>query len=134
MSRAVQTAELAAAVLGVEVTVREGLVELALGEAYGKPAGTGTFVEEMRRWVAGDVDARYPGSESAVDIVARVRPRARRRSRTHTAERPCWSWLTAAWSSPRRRCSTTEPGRTWDFPNCAYVELEGDASGWRVLG
>ena len=105
MSRAVQTAELAAAVLGVEVTVREGLVELALGEAYGTPAGTGTFVDEMRRWVAGDVEARYPGSESAVDIVARVRP-----------------------------VLDYRPDRPWDFPNCAYVELEGDASGWRVLG
>jgi broad specificity phosphatase PhoE len=26
-----------------------------------------------------------------------------------------------------------EPGRTPDFQNCAYVELEGDASGWRVV-
>ena len=24
------------------------------------------------------------------------------------------------------------PGRTWDLQNCAYVELEGDADGWRV--
>ncbi len=23
------------------------------------------------------------------------------------------------------------PGRTWDLQNCAYVELEGDADGWR---
>src|SRR5919112_642335 len=74
ISRAVQTAELAAAVLGVEVTVREGLVELGLGEAYGKPAGTGIFVDEMKAWAAGDLDAAYPGSESARDIAARVVP------------------------------------------------------------
>src|SRR5436190_6983124 len=61
LSRAVQTAELAAAVLGVEVTVREGLGEFAVGDAYGKPAGTGIFLEEMQRWVAGDVEATYPG-------------------------------------------------------------------------
>ena len=67
IARAVQTAELAAGVLGVDVTVREGLGEFAVGEAYGKPAGAGIFVDEMRRWVAGDVDATYPGSESAVD-------------------------------------------------------------------
>src|SRR5262245_40216378 len=73
MSRAVQTAELAAAVLGVQVTVREGLVELGLGEATGEPAGSGIFVDEMKAWVAGDVDATYPGSESAVEIAARVR-------------------------------------------------------------
>ena len=78
ISRAVQTAELAAGVLGVEVTVREGLGEFAVGEAYGKPAGTGIFVEEMQRWVAGDIDATYPGSESAAQVVARVRSGARR--------------------------------------------------------
>ena len=74
ISRAVQTAELAAAVLGVSVTVREGLVELALGEAYGRPAGTGMFVPELQAWVAGNVEAKTPGSESAVEIAARVRP------------------------------------------------------------
>src|SRR5215210_1445857 len=64
-SRAVQTAELAAAVLGVEVTVREDLVELALGEALGLEAGGGYFDEAMNAWLAGDVDAKAPGSESA---------------------------------------------------------------------
>jgi broad specificity phosphatase PhoE len=133
MSRAVQTAELAAAVLGVEVTVREGLVELALGEAYGTPAGTGTFVEEMRRWVAGDVDATYPGSESAVDVVARVRPVLDAIADVHRGE----AVLVVAHGGvvvATQAVLAYQPGRPWDFPNCSYVELEGDASGWQVLG
>ena len=133
MSRAVQTAELAAAVLGVEVTVREGLVELALGEAYGKPAGD-------RHLRGGDAALggrgrrrEYPGSESAVDIVARVRPVLDEIADAHRGE----AVLVVAHGGvvvATQAVLDYRPGRTWDFPNCAYVELEGDASGWRVLG
>src|SRR4051812_30862687 len=37
LSRAVQTGELAAAALGVEMSVREGLQEVHVGDMYGKP-------------------------------------------------------------------------------------------------
>ena len=133
LARAVQTAELAAGVLGVEVTVREGLGEFAVGEAYGKPAGTGIFVEEMQRWVAGDVDAVYPGSESAVEVVARVRPVLDAIADAHRGE----AVLVVAHGGvvvATQAVLDYRPGRTWDFLNCTYVELEGDASGWRVLG
>lgn len=133
ISRAVQTAELAAGVLGVEVTVREGLGEFAVGEAYGKPAGEGIFVEEMQRWVAGDVDATYPGSESAVDVAERVQPVLDAIADAHRGE----AVLVVAHGGvvvALQAVLDFRPGRSWDFPNCAYVELEGDASGWRVLG
>ena len=118
---------------GSSVTVREGLVELGLGEASGKPAGTGIFVEEMQGWVAGDVDARYPGSESARDIAARVVPVLDGIADSHRGE----AVLVVAHGGVVVAVQAVldyQPGRTWDFPNCAYVELEGDASGWRVLG
>jgi 2,3-bisphosphoglycerate-dependent phosphoglycerate mutase len=133
IARAVQTAELAAGVLGVEVTVREGLGEFAVGEAYGKPAGAGIFVDEMRRWVAGDIDATYPGSESAVDVVARVRPVLDAIADVHRGE----AVLVVAHGGvvvATQAVLAYQPGRPWDFPSCSYVELEGDASGWRVLG
>ena len=119
--------------LGVDVTVREGLGEFAVGEAYGKPAGAGIFVDEMRRWVAGDVDATYPGSESAVDVVARVRPVLDAIADVHRGE----AVLVVAHGGvvvATQAVLAYQPGRPWDFPNCSYVELEGDASGWRVLG
>jgi len=133
MSRAVQTAELAAGVLGVEVTVREGLVELGLGEATGEPAGTGIFVAEMKAWVTGDVDAKYPGSESAAEIAARVRPVLDAIADAHRGE----AVLVVSHGGvlvATQAVLDFEPGRTWDVHNCAYVELEGDADGWRVLG
>jgi broad specificity phosphatase PhoE len=133
ISRAVQTAELAAGVLGVEVTVREGLVELGLGEAYGRPAGTGIFVDELQRWVEGDVDAVYPGSESAVDIAARVVPVLDAIADAHRGEAVLVVTHGGAIVATQAVLDF-RPGRTWDFPNCSYVELEGDADGWRVLG
>ncbi len=133
ISRAVQTAELAAAVLGVEVTVREGLVELGLGEAYGKPAGTGIFVDELKRWVDGDVEAKYPGSESALEIAARVRPVLDAIADAHRGEAVLVVTHGGAIVATQAVLDF-RPGRTWDIHNCTYVELEGDADGWRVLG
>ena len=131
ISRAVQTAELAAGVLGVGVTVREGLVELALGEAYGEPAGTGIFVREMQAWVAGDVDARAPGSESAVEIAARVRAVLDDIADQHRGEAVLV--VTHGGAIVATQAVLGPPaGLSWDVANTAYVELEGDASGWRI--
>ncbi len=132
VARAVQTAELAAGVLGVEVTVREGLAEFAVGDAYGMPNGQGIFVAEMERWVAGDVDAVYPGSESAVDVVTRVRPVLDAIADSHRGE----AVLVVSHGGvivATQAVMDFRPGRTWDFENCGYVELQGDASGWRVV-
>jgi 2,3-bisphosphoglycerate-dependent phosphoglycerate mutase len=133
ISRAVQTAELAAAVLGVDVTVREGLVELALGEAYGQPAGTGLFVREMKAWVAGDVEAKMPGSESAVEIAARVRRVLDDLADRHRGE----AVLVVSHGGALVATLAVldfEPGRSWDIANCAFAQLDGDADGWRALG
>ena len=132
ISRAVQTAELAAGVLGVAVTVREGLVELALGEAVGQPAGTGLFVPEMQAWVAGDVDAAALGSESAVEIAARVKRVLDDIADQHRGE----SVLVVSHGGAiiaTQAVLDFSPGRTWDMQNCAWAELEGDADGWRVV-
>jgi broad specificity phosphatase PhoE len=133
ISRAVQTAELAAGVLGVEVTVREGLGEFAVGDAYGLAAGQGIFVAEMERWVLGAVDVKYPGSESARDVAARVVPVLDAIADQHRGE----AVLVVSHGGAivaTQAVLDFRPGRPWDFANCSYVELEGDADGWRVLG
>jgi len=133
ISRAVQTAELAAAVLGVGVTVREGLVELALGEASGQPAGTGVFIPQLKEWVAGNVEAKAPGSESAVEITARVRTVLDDLADRHRGE----AVLVVSHGGAivaTLAVLAFEPGRSWDVPNCSYVQLEGDSGGWRALG
>jgi broad specificity phosphatase PhoE len=133
IARAVQTAELAAGVLGVEVTVREGLGEFAVGDAHGLPAGQGIFVEEMEQWVAGDVDVKYPGSESAREVAARVVPVLDAIADQHRGETVLVVSHGGAIVASQAVLDYV-PGRTWDFPNCGYIELEGDSSGWTVLG
>lgn len=131
ISRAVQTAELAAGVLGVEVTVREGLVELALGEAAGTPAGTGTFTAEMQAWTEGSLEARAPGSESAVEIAARIRAVLDDLADRHRGEAVL---VVSHGGAIVATCAVLvfEPGRSWDVANCSWVVLEGDADGWRL--
>ena len=133
ISRAVQTAELAAAVLGVAVTVREGLVELALGEALGR-AGRDRHLRPRDAGLGGGRRrGRAPGSESAVEIAARVRPVLDDIADQHRGEAVLVVSHGGAIVATQAVLAFA-PGRTWDLPNCAYVELEGDADGWRALG
>ena len=131
ISRAVQTAELAAGVLGVDVTVREGLVEVALGEALGVPAGDGFFDGAMDAWVSGDVDAKAPGSESAVEIVGRVQPVLDDIADRHRGEAVLVVSHGAAIVATLAVLAFT-PGRPTRVDNGASTVLEHDVDGWRL--
>lgn len=70
LARAVQTAEIAASTLQVNVRVRGGLREYAVGDWAGQP-----YRPEMRSvfevWKAGDLSQGCPGAETGGDIVRR---------------------------------------------------------------
>ena len=72
LSRAVQTAELAAAALGCGVTVREGLREFGVGVHAGAPVEPDPFRPTIDRWIEGDLSARIEGAESGAEVVARM--------------------------------------------------------------
>ena len=72
MARAVQTAEIAAAVLGLHVTVREGLREFSVGDHAGQPFREGMFAASYDAWLAGDARAQVPGGESGAEVLARM--------------------------------------------------------------
>src|SRR4051812_46847322 len=55
LARAVQTAEIAAGVLGLPVTVREGLQEFPAGDFRGQRYDHGFFDPMVRSWLAGDL-------------------------------------------------------------------------------
>ncbi|MGL4176445.1 MAG: histidine phosphatase family protein [Dermatophilaceae bacterium] len=74
LAGAVQTAELAAGVLDVDVVVREGLREYGVGAIAGTGADEATALRPVfAAWLAGDDAARIDGGERIADIVARVR-------------------------------------------------------------
>jgi broad specificity phosphatase PhoE len=72
-ARAVQTAEIVAARLGVGVTTRAGLREIGVGDLHGEPFSVPAICDVTDRWFAGDLDAAFPGGESGNDVVARYR-------------------------------------------------------------
>ena len=73
LSRAVQTAEIAAGTLGVGVTVREGLREYGVGSLAGTAGSEAeVIVPVFERWEDGDDRATIPGGEPVAAIVART--------------------------------------------------------------
>src|SRR4051794_4816145 len=73
LARAVQTAEIAAARLGVGVTTRLGLREFDPGYLAERPDDLDPVLAVYDRWLAGDLDARLPGGETATEVVSRLR-------------------------------------------------------------
>jgi len=71
LARAVQTAEIAAARLGVAVTTRRGLREFSSGDLSGASRDLDPFLETYQRWLAGDLDARVPGGETGREVADR---------------------------------------------------------------
>jgi probable phosphoglycerate mutase len=71
MARAVQTAEIAAAHLGVSVTTREGLREFSVGSFAGSRAED-PFAEVYAEWLSGHLDVRLPGGETGAELRRRM--------------------------------------------------------------
>ncbi len=72
MARAVQTAEIAAALLEVPVLVRRGLREFSVGDFAGKPYTEDLFADVMSAWAASDLSDGCPGGETGSDVVRRM--------------------------------------------------------------
>lgn len=73
MARAVQTAEIAASVLGVPVRVQPGLREFSVGELAGQPYSDALFTDVVDSWRRGELAIGCPGAETGLDVLARMR-------------------------------------------------------------
>lgn len=132
-ARAVQTAEIAAARLGVGVTTREGLREFSVGSCSGSRAED-PFAEVYRRWLDGDLERRVPGGESGAELRHRMHRVLREIAARHPGEtvlavshgglmRLVLPWvLTAEPTHPPARLG-----------NCAAVELTVDGGVWHCV-
>lgn len=72
MARAVQTAEIAAGVLGCTVRVRRGLREFGVGELAGTSYADTPFRDVFAEWRQGNLDVGPPGAETGADVVRRM--------------------------------------------------------------
>lgn len=133
LARAVQTGEIVAGTLGVDVVVRAGLREFGVGDAAGTTGEPDPFAETFAAWLDGDLSARIPGGESGVEVVARYREVLDEVADAHRGESVlvvshggvmCLALAVLA--------DNLSPGhaRELPMPHAGVVALEGDADGW----
>lgn len=133
MSRAVQTAEIAAGRLGVDVTVREGLREFSVGSFAGETGDPDPFRETFDSWLDGRLDAGILGGETGSQVVDRVRAVLEEAADRFRGEAVLViSHGGAICTAIPNLARNLDPRHLVGRPlaNCDVVELAADADGW----
>jgi 2,3-bisphosphoglycerate-dependent phosphoglycerate mutase len=133
MARSVQTAEIAAAVLGVPVKVRSELREASVGELDGQPDDGTLFGSVFERWLDGELTASAPGAENGEDVVRRVSAELQSAADLFRGETLLVVSHGAAMGVALPQLASNVPGdyaRGRTLENCATCELAADADGW----
>lgn len=136
LSRAVQTAEIAAAVLGLPVTVRERLHEYPAGDYLGRPYDAQFFDALVVSWLAGDLSVRVPGGESGDEVADRVLAvldDVADRFRGETVLVVSHGGVILALMGRVAPGSPDAPPGGYDVANGSSYVLERDADGWRAV-
>jgi probable phosphoglycerate mutase len=134
LSRAVQTAEIAAAVLGLPVRVRERLQEFPAGDYLGRPYDHAFFDAMVVSWLTGDLAAGVPGGETGrqtADRVLAVLDDVADQYRGETVLVVTHGGvILALWGAiaPGSPAAPVSDG----VANCSTYVFERDADGWRV--
>ena len=136
MARAVQTAEIVAAVLDVDVVVREGLREFGVGVHAGTTGDPDPFRSTFTRWLDGDLEARIEGAESGTEVIHRVRTELELVADQHRGEAALvvshgGAICTGVPALARNLTARFPESRA--IPNTGVVELEADGDGWRAV-
>ncbi len=136
LSRAVQTAEIAAGVLGLPVRVRERLHEFPAGDYLGHPYEHCFFDGMVRAWLAGDLSRGVPGGETGretADRVLGVLEDVADQFRGETVLVVTHGGVMLALWGAIAPGSPDAPASDGVLNGSAYV-FEHDADGWRVAG
>ena len=135
VSRAVQTAEIVAARLGVAVTACKSLREVCIGALIGQAFDLGEIDAVTDQWYAGSLDARFEGEggESGAEVVKRHRAQFEEIADLHRGE-------TVLVVGHQTALGILMPGlalglslawaRDNELANTETVELDRDADGW----
>jgi 2,3-bisphosphoglycerate-dependent phosphoglycerate mutase len=134
LARAVQTAEIAAGVLGLPVRVRERLQEYPAGDYLGRPYERGFFEALVTSWLAGDLAAGVPGGETGRETADRVLGVLQDLADQYRGETVLvvshGGVILALWGAIAPG-SPDAPGKDLVLNGSTYV-FENDADGWRV--
>lgn len=137
LSRAVQTAEIAAGVLGLPVQVRERLQEFSLGDYLGRDYEPAVFHQVLGSWLKGDLEPSVPGGETGRQVVDRVMPvldEMADQFRGETLLAVTHGGVILALFGLLAPGSPYAPTHEDDVPHAASYVFECDADGWRSTG
>jgi 2,3-bisphosphoglycerate-dependent phosphoglycerate mutase len=137
LSRAVQKAEIAASVLGVDVVVREDLREYGVGALAGTDADEAAALGPVfAAWAAGDDEATIPGGERVADIATRVVGVLDEVRDAHRGEAVLVVGHGGATRIAVPELLGTPRRSAYDLalPGGGFLALEGDDAGWRLVG
>jgi len=133
VSRAVQTAEIVAARLGVAVTACKSLREVDIGSLHGQDFDVDRLEAVCRQWYAGALDAAFEGGESGADVIERHRRQLDEIADLHRGETVLVvGHQTALGIVVPTLARDVDPAwaRENELSNTECVELERDADGW----
>jgi 2,3-bisphosphoglycerate-dependent phosphoglycerate mutase len=133
MARAVQTAEIVAARLGVVVRVRDNLREWSVGEYAGQQYVEGMYDDVLVAWDAGDHDARIPGGESGNEIRQRMATELEAIVDLHRGETVLVVSHGGAIRVAVPQLALNVPdgyGTAHEVDHCAVIEVDADNDGW----
>ncbi|HEY8618790.1 MAG TPA: histidine phosphatase family protein [Dermatophilaceae bacterium] len=136
MVRAVESADLAAAGLGVRRVVTEGLQEPSVGELAGVSFQDPRAHQVFDAWLQGNLDAGYPGGEDGHTVMKRFKEALEDIADTHRGETVLVFTHSGVMSLvvPRLSVNVRNDLAAQRLPpNCALAEVEVDADGWRIL-
>ncbi len=129
LARAVQTAEIVAARLGVGVTTRRGLCEFSSGDLSSETRDLDPFLETYQRWVGGDLDVRLPGGETGREIADRFGDVLREIADAHPGETVLVVSHGGAIGLGVTAIARMDVERQ-RLGNCDTVDVLADADGW----
>lgn len=135
MARSVQTAEIAAAGLGVPVRVRSGLREFSVGALAGRPYTDDLFAEVCAAWSRGELGVGCPGAETGADVLERVRTELEAVADQYRGETVLVVGHAGAMRVTLPRLATNvgdDFGADMPIDNCRTFELAMDADGWML--
>ena len=133
MARAVQTAEIAASVLGCGVKVRAGLREFTVGDLAGQSYENTDFLAIYQEWKQGNWGVGPPGGETGAEVARRFTAELEDLADQYRGETTLvvthGGVLTALVPMMARNVADTFAwGQT--VGNCVTSELAVDADGW----
>jgi broad specificity phosphatase PhoE len=130
--RARQTAAPVATAHGLPVDVVDGVHEVFLGDLEGRsdPAALAAFDEVYAAWWRGDLAARPPGGESALDLRARYLPAVERIVGGAAADGDVVLVSHGAAIRLVAAALLGDTAETWYVPNAGVVVLRPGRAGW----